>query len=466
MKIFDPIHGTDIELSDSATAIVKTRHFQRLSRVYQLAPIQWIYPSANHTRLAHSIGVSHLSKKFIIHLLDNCEELKHLNVKKYSTIVEIAGLCHDIGHGPFSHLFESVIRQISPDKPFHHESCSTALINDMIKVYGLEEVFFADCGIVKRDIELIKFLILGQKTEYFQMYPEASRKEEAFLFEIISNDKCGLDTDRWDYLMRDTRVLPVSKRFDSQEIRRIARIVFKDEESCVAYSLKNINSVLEVFRMREYMHTNFYSALNSKALHYMLTEALCLASDEPYLFGKKIRALSDISDDYLLVLDLTDDKMLNLIELSESPNEKVQEAKRIIRRIQEMDTYKDMISYEVNHAFNFEKFDSDLRKDSYFADKIFALDLNYTNFFMKDSKFDSIVFYEEIPSIFTDTPLESSDLSPNKLLPININFSRTDNLIPYNNTKRIISIQSRKSAFRDEEKSLFLRKIQEIYENN
>ena len=85
--------------------ILQTRPFQRLCRVRQLGFSEFIYPSATHTRFAHSVGVFHIARRLMAiiqrHLGSQFSETKARRAMA-------AALVHDLGHGPFSHAFEDV----------------------------------------------------------------------------------------------------------------------------------------------------------------------------------------------------------------------------------------------------------------------------------------------------------------------------------------------------------------------
>ena len=102
------MHG-QISLHPLLIKIIDTPQFQRLRYLKQLGIIYYIYPSANHTRFEHCIGTSHLAGLLIKHLRESQPSLGITYADELC--VKIAGLCHDLGHGPFSHLFEEVIEK-------------------------------------------------------------------------------------------------------------------------------------------------------------------------------------------------------------------------------------------------------------------------------------------------------------------------------------------------------------------
>lgn len=136
IEIMDPIYGL-LKLNDVEREIIDTAEFQRLRRIKQLSSANFVYPSANHTRFEHSLGAMHLAG-VMGEVLTNKGYTSSDEIQK----LRLAGLLHDVGHGPFSHLFEDAV---SKKYKTNHEEIGRRIItesaiSDVIKKYGYDPV--------------------------------------------------------------------------------------------------------------------------------------------------------------------------------------------------------------------------------------------------------------------------------------------------------------------------------------
>lgn len=99
-KVLDPVHGF-IDLTEVESKLIELPIFKRMQSIKQLSLTNWIFPGAEHTRYIHSLGVMHIADLMAQQLLYSDEERQ---------LVRLAGLLHDIGHYPLSHVTESVYR--------------------------------------------------------------------------------------------------------------------------------------------------------------------------------------------------------------------------------------------------------------------------------------------------------------------------------------------------------------------
>src|SRR5579864_4141383 len=109
--VCDPVHSLitfeDADCDKLLLSLINTKEFQRLRRIKQLGMSEFVFPGANHSRFAHSIGVMHLARQFLNRLGQLGEKIG----EEEQTIVLSAALLHDLGHGPFSHAFEKITNE-------------------------------------------------------------------------------------------------------------------------------------------------------------------------------------------------------------------------------------------------------------------------------------------------------------------------------------------------------------------
>jgi len=186
--IKDPIHGY-IEIDDLAIAIIDTVEMQRLRRIRQLGFSYLVYPGANHTRFEHSLGVYHLMNL----LLDRLEVAKE---EEQELIV--ASLIHDIGHGPYSHVTEPVIKKITGNS---HEDIEDVIFKQEVEVERELEV---EVGSAKTIAEVLDELSLDKQkiAGYIKGEGRAEYVEgERDLSKVLNGE---IDVDKMDYLVRDS----------------------------------------------------------------------------------------------------------------------------------------------------------------------------------------------------------------------------------------------------------------------
>ena len=154
-EILDLVHGY-IKISDLATKIIDTPYFQRMRYIKQLGMCYLVYPNAVHTRFEHSIGTYYLAGRLLNNIKKNSNNISldhdlviqelddyymrtyqnhvHIKLDDYvCELIKIAALCHDIGHGPFSHMFDDVFLNSSKKHHYRHETRSCLILEYIIK---------------------------------------------------------------------------------------------------------------------------------------------------------------------------------------------------------------------------------------------------------------------------------------------------------------------------------------------
>jgi len=252
-----PIHGV-ITLTSRMCSIIDTPEFQRLHRLRQLGVTHYVYPSATHTRFEHSIGVSHLAKILLTSLHD-----KQPNLGIDNTLIElyqVAGLLHDIGHGPFSHLYDDEI--INPEED-QHEVRGITIFKNMIQKYTLP--------FNKREIEFIINLIEPPK-----------KLQNNWLYQIINNKLCSIDVDKIDYIQRDCYHLGFGINETFERLLTMCEtksmVIDKGETSelklVLAWPIKLQDEVMSLFETRYRLHKRVYTHHTVKAIEQVVTKIL------------------------------------------------------------------------------------------------------------------------------------------------------------------------------------------------
>mmetsp|Transcript_582 Transcript_582/g.986 ORF Transcript_582/g.986 Transcript_582/m.986 type:complete len:707 (+) Transcript_582:1-2121(+) len=199
----DPIHGS-IEIHPLCVRIINTRQFQRLDHLKQLGVSYLVYRGATHTRFSHSVGVAYLAEKVVKNLRDHQPELNI--TPKDLLCVTVAGLCHDLGHGPFSHIFDGMfIKRMHPNgitlpdksvKKWRHEDGSVAMFKHLLEA---NHINLSDFGLDEADRIFIEEIISGVEEKDRIGRPA----EKFYLYDIVNNTRSGLDVDKIDYFLRD-----------------------------------------------------------------------------------------------------------------------------------------------------------------------------------------------------------------------------------------------------------------------
>lgn len=275
-SIQDPLYGF-IGLDDTELAIIDSPSFRRLHRLKQLGQAYVVYPSANHTRFEHSLGVCHLAGR-VADALGFDEEQQR--------IVRLAGLLHDVGHGPFSHLFEEVLAGASVGKngmTIDHEAVSRMVVRSDPQI----------SDILGDDAKRVACIL-----EHAPV-PGWDTHDGSLAAEIISGP---LDVDRMDYLRRDSYHLGVSYgHFDMNQLIHTLAV----EDVHIAVDIKGWGAAVQYVLGRYLMHAQVYQ-------HHTITVAnrMCQAAVDAAGVGRTLREMPVDSPEFLQEYLSMDDQSL------------------------------------------------------------------------------------------------------------------------------------------------------------
>lgn len=332
-KVFrDPVHGS-IKLHPVLVGIIDTPQFQRLRDVKQLGASYWVYPGSCHNRFEHCIGTAYLCGYMMRSLKRRQDDLVSL---KDILCAEIAGLCHDLGHGPFSHVFDNnYIKFIEPESTWTHEQGSIDMFDYMVDNNPHVQQLFSQFSINGAEIQLIKDMISGKKPGHDTVdetcFYEGKTHEKWFLYEVVSNKRNGIDCDKFDYLMRDCYFIGTNSNFDCIRYFQYIRIIPVDGQLQICVRDKEIFNLYELFHTRWSLHHRVYQHKTTKIVEQMLLEAMAKV-DKKFGISASIREMSRYTD--------LSDSIIYEILRSDDGSPEVVEAKNILRRIQNRDLYK------------------------------------------------------------------------------------------------------------------------------
>lgn len=259
MRFYDKYHGY-IELCNIGISIVDTPIFQRLRNIKQTGVLYLVFPTASHSRFEHSIGTYHLANEMISKIKNKQPELGITD--EIIMLVSIAGLCHDLGHLLFSHLFDDyfVSKITNIEINLTHEDRSIFLLNHIVNKYKI--------NLNNAQLKVIGDLIVPKNAEYSKW--NTKYKIGKWIFQIISNPINSIDVDKFDYLIRDTDALGFKLSFDYNRIINDAKVI--NDKIC--YSTQCSNDIYYMFFIRYRLHRQIYNHKAVKAIEILIIKLL------------------------------------------------------------------------------------------------------------------------------------------------------------------------------------------------
>ena len=306
-----PVHGF-VEVDGVSERVLDSPEMQRLRRVRQLGLADLVYPGATHVRLEHSLGVKCLCDRVLeIHwerLRRDVPEVGRFSREYVEEVLGLAGLLHDVGHPPFSHVPEPLLEE---ELGVDHEDIGAAVARVVLE---REDVM---------DVEAVLETAFGPGKGWTRM-----------LHQIIAGD---LGVDRLDYLVRDS--LHAGVEYGRIELDRVLHTLELGERITVHW--KGVEAAESVLVARYHMYRTVYFHKTCRAGDAMLLRAIRLAVDDGHL------DLGAFDPDRLLrkenaraaFLEMDDCRLLH--ELMEHP-----EARELVEGLRARRLYKCVAEYK------------------------------------------------------------------------------------------------------------------------
>lgn len=257
--IRDPLYGF-VHLSERETLLIATPYMHRLNRIKQLAHTYLVYPSAVHTRFEHSLGILHIADRM-------CACFKITDKRR--EIARISALLHDVGHGPFSHLFEEILIRINGQK-FSHEEITNAIIKHdenislILKGKVSSKNVFSD---IYNDV--LNLFNNDNETEY-----------DRIIKSIISGQ---LDADKLDYLRRDS--YHTGSTYGIFDLERILSTLTIAEDGGIQYPVSKEKGITAVDSFRSARSSLYIQVIQHHTR--VIADQMFLRSLELAIFSEK-----------------------------------------------------------------------------------------------------------------------------------------------------------------------------------
>jgi len=264
-EIKDPVHGY-VYITEAEKQVIDTYPVQRLRRLRQLAGAEYVYPAANHTRFEHCVGVMHLAGL----MAENPYLSKHFSDDEYQ-LIRIAALLHDVGHGPFSHIFEHLLVKFLHKT---HEDINVWIVQkselrDIIKKIG-----FNPDEVAKLSVGWLH------------------KPKRAFMDQII---RSAVDVDKLDFIVRDT--YHTGAQYGYVDVFRLIQTLDVLDQN-LAVDLGALSALESFILARVESFKSIYFHRVGRAAQLMLANAMEEAKDELGLIDFKTPVEYLALDDY------------------------------------------------------------------------------------------------------------------------------------------------------------------------
>lgn len=340
-RIILPIYS-QIDLEPKLSYIYSIPYIQRMAYIKQLSFSYMTFPGALHSRLEHSLGVSHLIGEFCKHLQNNDKKLN----KDIILSAQIAGMLHDAGHGPCGHSLELIKSCISPKRGDYRKLDKLLICEELNNKSSM----------IRRALDSIEvdYKFIGQLLGCI----EGIDDQLIYLTDLFDSE---IDADRLDYLARDANHTGIPANIGNPrhyvDYATICR--YTDEKQKVfgrlslAYSEAAVGFCVGVINARKFMYAEVYEQIDRVAADEMICHALYYLIDD-FQLQKTLEGNAIIRN----LLKLTDYELLFLLRISAK-----KDVIDLLESLLTVNLYSEICSFSLNK--NPEVY--------YFATKILAL---------------------------------------------------------------------------------------------
>lgn len=261
--IRDPIHG-DIKLEGLFLDLIEAPEIQRLYNIKQLGFAHLVFPGAHHSRLEHSLGSYYLAFQ--------ATELLNLDENE-KEIIACAAMLHDIGHGPFSHTLEFILRDsLNID---HVDLTEKLILGEHAIIERKEKEFIGSLSV----FDILNKHSMSQK-KIINIIRGGTQKKQ-YMSQLLNS---SVDVDQLDYLIRDAYYTGVA--YGMIDIKRFLQTLIINNNQ-LAVRKKGVGVVENILMARTLMYSAVYFHKTVRIAELMLSKAIELISDaDPFEFFK------------------------------------------------------------------------------------------------------------------------------------------------------------------------------------
>jgi len=288
-ELRDPVHSR-ITFDEFEKLIIDHPIFQRLRFISQLSLVlSYVYPGATQTRFSHSLGAMHVAGRIFGRLSSHYSVLQDVfsreQIEQLRRRVRIAGLLHDIGHGPFSHSSEAVFPLLKNlplnwdwwfsdsqesggknnlERQAVHEDYSVLLVQKMSEDGTLDANFAQDvCSLIHEGV---------RPSDWFIEIEKKTPTLHRILKSIVSGE---VDCDRMDYLLRDSHFCGVAYgHYDIDWLISSMSLREKEGRLIISISENGVRALESFLLARYHMIDQVYFHKTKSGFKYMLQKAI------------------------------------------------------------------------------------------------------------------------------------------------------------------------------------------------
>ncbi|HEY2826788.1 MAG TPA: HD domain-containing protein [Pirellulales bacterium] len=296
---YDPLHGYMPLVSNEGLAVgeVSERQIidhpwlQRLRQIHQLQTAWWVFPSAEHTRFQHVLGVMHLASRATAALYDSlratCPDVPSRGYVE--CLLRLAGLLHDVGHGPFGHFFDE---HFLSTYGLTHETLGSVIIErelgDLIRRIRRNPNGTLEPG-ETLDPAQISLLITRPKGGAASKSNSSSSPPPRWLSFLRSLFSGIYTVDNMDFVLRDAYMSGYNTR--AYDLERLLRYSFFSEAGLTIH-VRGLDALLRFISVRAELFRSIYFHRTVRAIDLELKDLFTFS--RPWLFpGNPLEKLNE-----------------------------------------------------------------------------------------------------------------------------------------------------------------------------